>query len=239
MGEIILVASGKGGVGKTVFTANLGAELAQRGASVVLIDMNIGLRSLDICLGLENRVVYDLTDAVSGTCSIKQSLIKDRRFKELYLISAPQVRNKHEITPEEMKLFCRDLKETYDYIIIDAPAGIDYGLSLAAAPADRAVIVTVPEYAAIRDADILDVFLRELGIYNRSVVINKIMAGLFKKGIVPDPMEIAEKLHLPVSGLIQFDQNIHISANIGVPVVTIKGSYIQRNFSVIADRIIS
>ena len=239
MGEIILIASGKGGVGKTVFTANLGAELAQRGASVVLIDMNIGLRSLDICLGLENRVIYDLTDAITGTCKIKQALIKDRRFPELYLISAPQIRNKYEISSDEMKAFCRELKELYDYILIDAPAGVDDGLLLAAAPADRAVIVTVPEYAAIRDAELLDGVLKEIGIYNKCVVVNKIMANLYQKGLVPDPADIAESLRLPMTGLIQYDQNIHISANIGIPIVTAKGSYIQQNFSNIADRIIS
>lgn len=238
MGEVILVASGKGGVGKTVFTANLGAQLALRQANVVVIDTNIGLRSLDICLGLEDRIVYDLTDVVTGTCRIKQALVKDRRFPDLYLMSAPQSKGKPTITPKDMTELCLELKKTYDYVLIDAPAGLDEGLLLSAAPADRAVIVTVPEINAIRDADLLDEMLNQMGIRNKSVVINKIMPALYQKGIVPDPSAISESLRLQISGLIPYDINIHISANIGVPIVLAKGSYIEQNFSAIANRIL-
>lgn len=238
MGEVILVASGKGGVGKTVFTANLGAQLALRQANVVVIDTNIGLRSMDICLGLEDRIIYDLTDVVTGTCRIKQALVKDRRFPDLYLMSAPQSKGKPTITPKHMTELCLELKKTYDYVLIDAPAGLDEGLLLSAAPADRAVIVTVPEINAIRDADLLDEMLNQMGIRNKSVVINKIMPALYQKGIVPDPSAISESLRLQISGLIPYDINIHISANIGVPIVLAKGSYIEQNFSAIANRIL-
>ena len=238
MSEVILVASGKGGVGKTVLTANIGAILAQRGASVVLIDLNLGRRNLDICLGMENRIVYDLADAVTGICRIKQSLVKDRRFPALFLISAPQNRKKSFVSDQEMSSLCSELKRSFDYIIMDAPAGIDDIVTSAALTADRAVIVTVPEYAAIRDTDMLDELLRECGVEKRSVVINKVMAGLFNKGVVPDPSEIAESLRLPISGLIPFDENIHVSANTGVPIVLAKGSYIEKNLSNIVDRIL-
>jgi septum site-determining protein MinD len=239
MSEVIVIASGKGGVGKTVFATNLGTILAQRGARVVMIDMNIGLRSLDICFGLENRIVYDLTDAVTGICPVKKALVKDRRFEELYLISTPQSRTKPIVTSEQLKTLCQELKEDFEYIIIDAPAGIDEGFLLSVAPADRAVIITVPEHAAIRDADLLDGVFNELGINKKCVIVNKIMSGLFKRGIVPDPLDIAENLRVPILGLIPFDENIHISANIGIPIVMAKGNYIERNFSLIADRIIN
>ena len=238
MGEVILVASGKGGVGKTVFTANLGAKLAQEGASVLLIDMNIGTRSLDICLGLESRIIYDLTDVINGTCRIKQALVKDKRFQELYLLSSPQNRSKATFTPEDMRQLCSQLSERFDYIILDAPAGINEDLMRAAAPADRAVIVTVPEHTAIRDAELMDAVLTSIGIRKRYVVVNKIMPDLLHRGIVPDPAEIAEHLRPPIVGLIPYDINIHIAANIGIPVVLSKGSYIEKNMAGIANRIL-
>jgi septum site-determining protein MinD len=239
MREVIVIASGKGGVGKTVFTANMGAILAQKGFSVVLIDMNIGLRSLDICLGMENRIVYDISDVTSGTCRLKQALIKDRRFDKLYLMSAPQNKSKDNISPEQIEELCEELKESFDYIIIDAPAGLDKGFILAATPAVRAVIITVPEHAAIRDADMLDQVLEGMGISNKSVVVNKIMPELYGKSLIPEPLEISESLRASISGLIQYDLNIHVSANIGVPIVLAKGSYIEKNFSNIVERIIS
>jgi len=236
MSEVILIASGKGGVGKTVLAANLGAILAKRGASVVLMDLNMGRRSLDICLGLEDRIVYDVADAVTGICRIKQALVRDRRFPSLYLISAPQNRKKRTITDKEMIALCGDLKKSFDYIIMDVPGGNDEIVFAAAAAADRALIVAVPEYASIRDTDAMDEALRECGVLKRQVVVNKIMEGLHGRGVVPEPEEIANSLRIPVCGLIPFDENIHISANIGVPVVLARGSYIEKNFSRIVDR---
>lgn len=238
MGKVILIASGKGGVGKTVFTSNAGAKLAQEGYKVVLIDMNLGLRSLDICLGLENKVVYDVTDVLTGVCRIKQALVRDRRFPELYMMAAPQSRNKAEITPLHMKVLCRKLRKNFDYIIIDAPAGIGEDLAIAGAGADTAVIVTVPEYAAIRDADALDQVLLSIGIKNRTYVINKVMANLIYTGLVPGISEIAETLRPPMAGIIQYDENIHIAANNGLPIVYKEGTYIEKNFRKILDRII-
>lgn len=238
MGKVILIASGKGGVGKTVFTSNAGAKLAQEGYKVVLIDMNMGLRNLDICLGLENKVVYDVTDVLSGLCRIKQALIKDRRFPELYLMAAPQNKQKAEITSLHMKVLCNKLKRNFDFILIDAPAGIGDDFALAGAGADSAVIITVPEYAAVRDADALDQILLEMGIKKRTYVINKVMANLICTGLVPSISEIAEALRPPMAGIIQYDENIHIAANNGLPIVYKEGTYIESNFKKILDRII-
>lgn len=239
MGKVILIASGKGGVGKTVFASNAGAKLAQEGYKVVLIDMNMGLRNLDICLGLENRIVYDVADVLTGVCRIKQALIKDRRFPELYLMSAPQNKQKAEITTLHMKVLCNKLKRNFDYIIIDAPAGIGDDLAIAAAGADSAIIITVPEYAAVRDADMLDHVLLELGIKKRTYVINKVMANLIATGLVPGIAEIAEIMRPDMAGIIQYDENIHIAANNGLPIVYREGTYIEKNFKKILERIIA
>ncbi|WP_037372128.1 septum site-determining protein MinD, partial [Anaerovorax odorimutans] len=238
MGKVILVASGKGGVGKTVFTTNMGVTLAQQGKKVVLIDMNMGLRNLDICLGLESKIVYDVADVLGGMCRIKQALVRDRRFPQLYLMSAAQYKEKVEMTPLHMKVLCQKLKKNFDYIIIDAPAGIDDGLSLAAAGADSAVIVTVPEYAAVRDADMVDKELLELGVKERCYVVNKLKLELFYTELVPSLNDIAENLKPDIAGIIQYDENIHISSNNGIPIVTQEGTYIQENFSNIVKRII-
>lgn len=238
MGKVILVASGKGGVGKTVFTSNAGAKLALEGYKVVLIDMNMGLRNLDICLGLENKVVYDVADVLTGVCRIKQALIKDRRFPELYLMSAPQNKQKAEITPLHMKVLCNKLKRNFDFIIIDAPAGIGEDLVISGAGADSAVIITVPEYAAVRDADALDQVLLEIGIKKRTYVINKVMANLICTGLVPSIAEISEAMRPNMAGIIQYDENILIAANNGLPIVYREGTYIEKNFKKILERII-
>lgn len=239
MGKVILVASGKGGVGKTVFASNAGAKLAQEGYKVVLIDMNMGLRNLDICLGLENKVVYDVADVLTGVCRIKQALIRDRRFPELYLMSAPQNKQKAEITPLHMKVLCNKLKRNFDFIIIDAPAGIGEDLIIAGSGADSAVIVTVPEYAAVRDADMLDQIIIDMGIKKRTYVINKVMPNLITTGLVPGISEIAECMRPPMAGIIQYDDNIHIAANNGIPIVYREGTYIEKNFKKIVDRIVA
>ncbi|MDD4122186.1 MAG: septum site-determining protein MinD [Eubacteriales bacterium] len=238
MGKVILIASGKGGVGKTVFTSNIGAKLALQGYKVVLIDMNMGLRNLDICLGLENKIVYDVADVLSGICRIKQALVRDRRFPELYLMSAAQNKQKAEITPLHMKVLCKKLKNSFDYIIIDAPAGVDENLEIAGAGADMAVIITVPEYAAVRDADALDHLLMDMSIEKRTYVINKVKANLISSGLVPSIAQIAETMRPDMAGIIQYDENIHIAANNGMPIVYKEGTCIEKNFTKIIDRII-
>lgn len=239
LGETLVVASGKGGTGKTVFAANMGAALALREHSVVLVDMNIGLRNLDLCLGLENSIVYDLTDAVIGICRLKQALVRDKRFPELYLMSAAQNRDKARITLGEMRDLCLMLKKKFDYVIIDAPSGMGEDVRLAAAGADRAVLVTNPEYGAVRDADALDQLLARWGIRKKCVVINKVRPELLGTGVLPEPSDIAESLRIPVAGIIQNDENVLISANIGVPLVMEEGTYFEKNFLQIIERILS
>lgn len=238
MCEAIVITSGKGGTGKSIFSANMGAILAQRGKKVVLIDMDMGVRNLDLYLGLENKVVYDVSDVVMGICRIKQALIKDKRFKSLYFMPAPPTREEGRITPLHINVLCEKLKENFDYIIIDGPSGIDDGFILAAAGADKAVIVTVPEYAALRDADMADRSLMDLGIEKRYYVVNKVMAELMTSGLVPSVNDISQMMKSTLAGFIQYDENIHIAANNGLPIVCKKDTYICENFNKIVNRII-
>lgn len=238
MGEVILIASGKGGVGKSVFSVNISAILAEQGKKVVLVDMNMGLRNLDLYLGLENNVVYDVADVLSGMCRIKKALIRDRRFPELYLMSAAQYKDTGELTDTHMKVLCKKLREKFDYIVVDGPAGVGENMRMAAAGADRAVIITVPEYVALRDADMMDRTLMGLGIRDRTYVVNMVRPELFGKGWGPTLAEISETMHIEMAGIIPEDENIRIASNNGIPIVCKKDTYIRRNFQCIASRIL-
>ena len=238
MGKVILIASGKGGTGKTVFTANMGAVLARRGHKVALIDMDFGLRNLDICLGLENKVVYDVLDVLSGLCRIKQALIRDKRFDSLFLIAAPPGGKSADITPLHMKVLCRKLARNFEYVIIDGPAGAGENVMISGAGADEAVIITALEYAAIRNADALSAALKASGIDNIKYVLNKVRGDLLRTGFVPSIDETIKKLGDRIAGMIQYDDNIHMAANSGFPIVLKRGTYIEKNFNKITDRII-
>jgi len=238
MSKVMLVASGKGGTGKTFFTANAGALLAMRGYKVVLIDMDMGLRNLDLYLGMENRVVYNVMDVLSGMCKISQALIKDRRFKSLYLIAASPARDERDITPLHLKVLCEKLCERFDYVIIDAPAGIGDGLELAAAGADTAAVITEAEFAAVRDADVVDRSLEKLGVEKRYCVINKVDAELMAMGAVPGISSVSRSMRMDIAGIIQDDDNIRIATNRGLPIVMKQGTYIEKNFSKITDRLL-
>lgn len=237
MGKVFLIASGKGGTGKTMFAANFGATLAKQNKSVVILDMDLGLRNLDLYFGLENNVVYDVYDVLTGVCRIKQALIKDKRFDNLYLMAASPARDDGSLTPLHMQVLCEKLKNLYDYIIIDAPSGIDDGLVISSAGVEEAIIVTTPEYSALRDADILDRQLMTLGIKSRYIVLNKVIAEMMSAGYAPRLREVTSMLRPPLAGIIQFDENIQISTNLGVPIVIKDGTYIQENFDNIAGRI--
>lgn len=239
MGRSIVITSGKGGTGKTMFASNMGALLAMRGKSVVLLDMDLGLRNLDLYLGLENRIVYNVMDVLSGMCGIGKALIRDKRFKSLYLIAAAPSRDDRDVTPLHMDVLCRKLKEKFDYVIIDSPAGIGEAFSLAAAGADQAVIVTEAETASIRDADQVDRELMKMGIDTRCCVLNKVNAELMAVGAVPSIADISRDLRVRLNGIIQYDDNVFIATNRGVPIVMKQGTYIEKNFSRILDRIIS
>lgn len=236
MSHVILIASGKGGTGKTFFASNLGALLAMKGKKVVLIDMDMGLRNLDLYMGLESRVVYNVMDVVSGVCKIKQALVRDKRFDDLYLMAASPMRDLRDITPLHMQVLCEKLKEEFDYVIIDAPAGIGEGLEVSAAPADLAFIITEPDNASIRDADILDTLLTEIGVPKRFCVLNKVNAELMAMGAVPGIMSVAKELRVEIAGIIQYDTNILIANNRGIPIVVKQDSYIAENMNKIAER---
>ena len=238
MGKVYVVASGKGGTGKTMFSVNFGATLARSGKRTVLIDLDLGLRNLDLYFGLENNVVYDVYDVLTGLCRIKQALIRDKRFDGLYVIAASPSRSDGHLTPLHMKVLCEKLKCEFDYVIIDGPSGIDDGLVLASAGADEAIIVINPEYSAIRDADNLDRQLISLGITKRHLIVNNVDAEMMASGYAPKLREITAMLKPELAGVIQSDVNIRISTNLGIPIVLKEDTYIVENFCNIRERII-
>ena len=219
MGEVIVVTSGKGGVGKTTSTANVGTGLAKLDKKVVLIDTDIGLRNLDVVMGLENRVVYNLVDVVEGNCRIKQALIKDKRYPNLYLLPSAQTRDKSAVTPEQMKKLCEDLKTEFDYILMDCPAGIEQGFKNAIAGADRALVVTTPEVSAVRDADRIIGLLEANEMKQTQLIINRIRMDLVKRGEMMSAEDVVEILAVDLVGVVPDDENIVISTNQGEPLV--------------------
>ena len=215
MGEVIVITSGKGGVGKTTTTANLGLGLAKLGRSVVLIDTDIGLRNLDLIMGLENRIVYNLVDVTEGRCRIKQALIKDKRTPNLYLLPSAQTKDKTAVTPEQMKKLTEELREEYDYVLLDCPAGIEQGFKNAIAGADRALLVTTPEISSVRDADRVIGLLNEAKIHKTQLIINKIRPNMVKRDDMMSSKDVAALLDLELIGIAPDDENIVISANKG------------------------
>lgn len=237
MGKAIVIASGKGGTGKTMFAANLGATLARQGHKVVLIDLDTGLRNLDLYLGLEDRIVYDVNDVLTGVCRIKQALVKDKTFPGLHFMAASPQKPSGEITPLHIKVLCRKLKEKFDYVIIDSPAGIDDGMVIASAGMDMGIIVVNPEYASLRNAEIVRTTLEEQGVTNIAYVINKINLQLIESGRAPSFEEVTKNIREKIVGIIQEDENIHISTNLGIPIVVMKETYIAKSFNAMAERI--
>jgi septum site-determining protein MinD len=221
MAEVLVITSGKGGVGKTTTVANLGVGLAQLGKKVVLIDADIGLRNLDVVMGLENRIVYDLVDVVEGRCRVKQALIRDKRYETLYLLPAAQTRDKNAVSPVQMKKLCDELKEEYDFILVDCPAGIEQGFRNAIAGADQALIVTTPEVSAVRDADRIIGLLEAAELMNPRLIVNRIRPDMVKRGDMMDIDDILEILAIHLIGVIPDDEKIIISTNRGEPVVAL------------------
>lgn len=219
MGDTIVVTSGKGGVGKTTTTANLGTALAFAGFRVVLVDTDIGLRNLDVVMGLENRIVYDIVDVTSGNCRLKQALIKDKRFDSLYLLPAAQTKDKTSVSPEEMRYLCDDLKEDFDYVLIDCPAGIEQGFYNAIAGANKAIVVTTPEVSAVRDADRIIGLLESAELRNPTLIINRIRPRMVKHGDMMDIEDIVDILAVDLIGVIPEDEKIIVSTNKGEPAV--------------------
>ena len=220
MGEVIVITSGKGGVGKTTTTANIGTGLALDGKKVVLIDTDIGLRNLDVVMGLENRIVYDLVDVIEGVCRVKQALIKDKRYEGLFLLPAAQTRDKSAVTPEQMITLINELKAEFDYIIVDCPAGIEQGFKNAIAGADRALVVTTPEVSAVRDADRIIGLLEANEIRNPKLLINRVRIDMVKRGDMMNMDDIIDILAIDLIGVVPDDEKIVVSTNRGEPAVT-------------------
>lgn len=219
MSEVIVVTSGKGGVGKTTTSANVGTGLAMLGAKVVLIDTDIGLRNLDVVMGLENRIVYNLVDVVEGNCRMKQALIKDKRYPNLFLLPSAQTRDKSSVSPGQMMKLVEDLREEFDYVLLDCPAGIEQGFKNAIAGADRAFVVTTPEVSAIRDADRI-VGLLEAGEITRiDLIVNRIRMDMVRRGDMMSIEDVTDILGIPILGAIPDDEEIVISTNQGEPLV--------------------
>ncbi|GFI61211.1 septum site-determining protein MinD [Clostridiales bacterium] len=238
MSEVIVVTSGKGGVGKTTTSANIGCGLALSGKKVVLVDSDIGLRNLDVVMGLENRIVYDLVDVIEGSCRLKQALIKDKRYPGLYLLPAAQTRDKNAVSPEQMKKLCQNIKDMgFEYIVIDCPAGIEQGFKNAIAGADRAVVVTTPEVSAVRDADRIIGLLEANGINNPELIVNRIKIDMVRRGDMMSVEDVKEILSVEVLGVVPDDEVIVITTNNGEPAVADEFSRAGRAYRNITARL--
>lgn len=236
MCEVIVITSGKGGVGKTTTTANLGSGLAALGKKVVMIDTDIGLRNLDVVMGLENRIVYHLVDVVEGNCRVKQALIRDKRYPGLYLLPSAQTRDKSAVNEPQMIKLIDFLRPQFDYILLDCPAGIEQGFKNAVVAADRALIVTTPEVSAIRDADRIIGLLEAQEISRMDLIINRVRPDLVKKGDMMSPEDVVDILAVPLIGAIPDDEQVVISTNQGEPLVE-TGSLAGRAYRNISLRI--
>lgn len=238
MGEVIVITSGKGGVGKTTTTANIGTGLALSGKKVALVDADIGLRNLDVVMGLENRIVYDIIDVVEGNCRLKQALIKDKGYKDLFLLPAAQTRDKDSVSPEQMQKLCNSLREEFDYIVIDCPAGIEQGFKNAIAGADRAIVITTPEVSAVRDADRIIGLLEANELRNPMLVLNRIKMDMVKRGDMMNLEDVLEILAIDVLGVVPDDESIIISTNKGEPAVSDENSKAGQAFRNITRRVL-
>ncbi len=237
MSEVIVVTSGKGGVGKTTTTSNIGAALAAAGKKVILIDTDIGLRNLDLVMGLENRVVFNLVDVIEGACKIKSAVIKDKRFPGLSLLPAAQTKDKDAVNEEQMKKLCEELKESYDYIVLDCPAGIEQGFKNAVAGADRAIVVTTPEVSAVRDADKIIGMLNAYGVTEYKLLVNRVRVDMVKRGDMINLDDIMDILGIQLIGVVPDDENIIVSTNRGEPVILNDKSQSGQAYKNIASRI--
>lgn len=237
MGEVVVITSGKGGVGKTTTTANLGTALAQIGARVCLLDADIGLRNLDVVMGLENRIVYDLVDVVEGYCKLRQALIRDKRFDNLSLLPAAQTKDKTAVSPEQMRDLTAELSEEYDYVIVDSPAGIEQGFKNAIAGADRALIVATPEVSSVRDADRIIGLLEAAEIPPARLIINRLRQGMVKKGDMMSVEDIIDILAVDLIGVVPEDEQIIVTTNRGEPAALLQNSRAGAAYRDIARRL--
>ena len=237
MGKVIVVTSGKGGVGKSTSTANLGTALALLNQRVVVVDADIGLRNLDVIMGLESRVVYTSMDVIEGTCDLDKALVKDRRTKDLHLLAASQKDNKDDIQPEQMKKICLELKEEYDYVLVDSPAGIEQGFRNAAAGADVAIILTTPEIPSVRDADRIIGLLMNMNVAEMGLIINRLAPKEVEAGNMMEPQDIIDILSIDLIGVIPEDKEIFHATGRGLPLTYNHHSSAGQAYRRIARRI--
>jgi septum site-determining protein MinD len=236
--RVITITSGKGGVGKTTGVANLGVSLALEGQRVIVLDADIGLRNLDVIMGLENRIVYDVVDVVEGNCRLQQALIRDKRLPELHLLAAAQTRDKTAVSPDQMAALCDDLRSECDFVLVDSPAGIERGFQNAIAGADEAIIMTTPEVAAVRDADRIVGLIEAAEKGPPSLVINRIKPDMVKRGDMLATEDVIEILAIDLLGIVPEDENIIVAANKGIPIALDGQTGAARSFRNIAQRIL-
>lgn len=217
-GKVVTITSGKGGVGKTTAAANIGAALAAGGQSVVCIDADIGLRNLDVVMGLENRIVYDLVDIIEGRCRLRQAMIRDKRLPDMHLIPAAQTRDKSAVSPSDMVRLCNELRTEHQWIIVDSPAGIERGFRNALAPSDIVIVITNPEVSAVRDADRIIGLIEAEEKGPARLIINRIRADMVRRGDMLTVDDIIELLAIDLIGMIPEDEQIMMGTNRGVPV---------------------
>ena len=236
-GKVLTITSGKGGVGKTTTTANIAVALAALGAKVVCIDGDIGLRNLDVVLGLENRIVYDLVDVVEGRARLRQAMIKDKRLPELHLIPAAQTRDKAAVSPSDMIRICNELRPDFDFILIDSPAGIERGFRNSIAAADQVLVVTNPEVSAVRDAD------RVIGLIEAEekgpgqLILNRVKIEMVKRGDMLSTADVLDILAVPLIGIVPEDEGVLVSTNRGSPAALDEKSRSGQAFRNIARRL--
>jgi septum site-determining protein MinD len=235
-GKIIVISSGKGGVGKTTVTASIGAALAMEGKKVAVIDMDIGLRNLDVVMGLENRIVFNIVDVARGRCKVRQAAIKDRRIENLFLIPASQSDNKDAVTPEDMIRISEELRKEFDFIIMDCPAGIERGFENAVAAADEAVVVCTPEVSSIRDADRVIGLLYAKEIHPK-LLVNRIVPAMVERGDMLSHQDVVDVLSIDLVGLVEADDQVVVSTNTGTPIVMQGNSKAGQAFKRVAMRL--
>jgi septum site-determining protein MinD len=235
--RVIVVTSGKGGVGKTTTTANLAAALARTGNRVVAIDGDIGLRNLDVVMGLENRIVYTLVDALEGACRLNQTLIRDKRVENLYMIPTAQSKTKDAVTSEQMRDVCSELRLEFDYVLVDSPAGIEAGFRNSAAGADEALVVTTPEVSAVRDADRIIGLLESMEKSPIRLIVNRIKPHMVRKGDMLGVSDVLDILAIELIGMVPDDESVVTSSNKGEPLTLSSDTPASKAFRNIASRI--
>ena len=237
MGRVIVVTSGKGGVGKTTACANIGAALAKAGKEVLLIDTDIGLRNLDTVLGLENRIVFDLVDVIENKCRIKQAIIRDRRNEHLSLMAASQTRDKNAVNEAQMKHLLSELRNQYDFILLDCPAGIEQGFKNAIAGADEALVVCTPEVSSVRDGDRVIGLMAAGEIAHTSLVVNRIRPDMVSKGDMLAVEDVEDILGQKAIGAVLDDAAVVKASNLGEAVISMPKSLAGREYENIARRL--